>query len=116
LENSLTAQPIDQQVQELKKAQSDLWEQFILDESMLRQKSRCKWLKEGDSNTAYFHKIINSSRRRNALRGMQINGSWVDNPAVIKDAILQHFKGRFVEPCLHRPNLDGVSFNALSSI
>ena len=47
---------------------------------------------------------------------MQINGSWVDNPAVIKDAVLQHFKGRFVEPCLHRPNLDGVSFNALPSI
>ena len=36
LENSLTAQPTDQQVQELKKAQSDLWEQSILHESILR--------------------------------------------------------------------------------
>ena len=116
LENSLTAQPTDQQVQELKKAQSDLWEQSILHESILRQKSRCKWIKEGDSNTSYFHKIINSSRRRNALRGMQINGSWVENPVAIKDAVLQHFKGRFVEPYLHRPNLDGVSFNVLRSI
>ena len=116
LENSLTAQPTDQQVQELKKAQSDLWEQSILHESILRQKSRCKWIKEGDSNTSYFHKIINSSRRRNALRGMQINGSWVENPSAIKDAVLQHFKGRFVEPYLHRPNLDGVSFNVLPSI
>ena len=94
LENSFTAQPTNQQVQELKKAQSELWEQSILHESMLRQKSRCKWLKQGDSNTAYFHQIINSSRRRNALRGMQINGGWVDNPTVIKDAVLQHFKGR----------------------
>ena len=50
------------------------------------------------------------------MRGMQINGSWVENPSAIKDAVLQHFKGRFVEPYLHRPNLDGVSFNVLPSI
>jgi len=93
LENSLTAQPTDQQVQELKKAQSDLWEQSILYESILRQKSRCKWIEEGDNNISYFHKIINFSRRRNALRGMQIDGSWAENPSVIKAAILQHFQG-----------------------
>ncbi|KHN37748.1 Transposon TX1 putative 149 kDa protein, partial [Glycine soja] len=71
-------------------------------------------LKEGDSNSAYFHKIINSSRRRNTLRGMQINGGWVDNPLAIKEAILQHFKSRFADPCLSGPNLDGVSFKALT--
>ncbi|KAH1262617.1 LINE-1 retrotransposable element ORF2 protein [Glycine max] len=116
LENSFTAQPTDQQVQELKKLQSELWEQSFLQESMLRQNSRCKWLKQGESNSAYFHKIINSSRRRNTLRGMQINGGWVDKPTVIKEAVLQHFKGRFAEPCLPSPNLDGVSFKALSLI
>ena len=114
LENSLTAHPSDQQVQELKKTQSDLWEQSFLHESIVRQKSRSKWIKEGDGNTSYFHKIINFSRRRNALRGLHIEGSWVDNPAVVKAAILQHFQGRFAEPYLHRPNLDGVSFNVLS--
>ena len=70
LENSLIAQPSDQQVQELKKTQSDLWEQSMLHESIVRQKSRSKWIKEGDSNTSYIHKIINFSRMRNALRGM----------------------------------------------
>ena len=114
LENSITAQPTVHQAQELKQLQSDLWEQTFLQESMLRQKSRCKWLKEGDSNSAYFHKIINSSRRRNTLRGMQINGGWVDNPIAIKEAVLQHFKSRFADPCLSGPNLDGVSFKALT--
>ena len=47
---------------------------------------------------------------------MQINGGWVDKPTVIKEAVLQHFKGRFAEPCLPSPNLDGVSFKALSLI
>ena len=82
LENSFIGQPTSQQVQDLKKLQSDLWEQSFLHESMLRQKSRCKWLKQGDSNTAYFHKIINSNRRKNTLRGMHINGGWADKPKV----------------------------------
>ncbi|KAL5180582.1 putative ribonuclease H protein [Glycine soja] len=94
LENSLIAHPSDQQVQELKRTQADLWEQSFLHESIVRQKSRSKWIIEGDGNTSYFHKIINFSRRRNA--------------------ILQHFQGRFAEPSLNRANLDGVSFNVLS--
>ncbi|KAL5144990.1 LINE-1 retrotransposable element ORF2 protein [Glycine soja] len=114
LENSITAQPTAKQSQDLKQLQSDLWEQTFLLESMLRQKSRCKWLKEGDSNSAYFHKVINSSRRRNILRGLQINGGWVDNPIAIKEAVLQHFKCRFADPCLSGPNIDGVSFKALT--
>eukprot|EP00256_Glycine_max_P044881 XP_006596782.1 uncharacterized protein LOC102662462 [Glycine max] len=52
LENSLTAHPSDQQVQQLKKIQSDLWEQSFLHESIVRQKSRSKWIKEGDGNTS----------------------------------------------------------------
>ena len=66
LENSLSAQPSDQQVQELKKTQADLGEKATLHESFVRQKSRSKWIKEGDNNTSYFHRIINYSKRRNA--------------------------------------------------
>ena len=80
MEKSLPAQPSDQQVQELKKTQADLWEKATIHESFVRQKSRSKWIKEGDNNTSYFHRIINYSRRRNAVRGLLIDGSWVENP------------------------------------
>ncbi|XP_028196646.1 uncharacterized protein LOC114381576 [Glycine soja] len=115
LEDSLTAHPSEQKIQQLKKPQSDLWEQSFLHESIVRQKSRSKWIKQGDGNTSYFHRIINFSRRRNALRGLHIDGNWVDKPAVVKAAILQHFQARFAEPSLNRPNLDGVSLNVLSN-
>ena len=95
---------MDQQVQELKKVQAELWEKATLHESIVRQKSRSKWIKEGDSNTSYFHKIINNSRRRNALRGMLIDGIWVENHNLVN------------EPHLLKPNLDGVSFNVLTPI
>ena len=34
---------------------------------------------------------------------------------MIKAEILQHFQSRFFEPHLLRPNLDGLSFNVLTS-
>ena len=114
LENSMPSQPSVQQVQLLKKLQAELWEKANLYESTFRQKYRSRWIKEGDSNTNYFHKLINHSRRRNNLRGLTIDNSWVEDPNLIKAEILQHFQRRFHESQLHRPNLDGVSFNVLT--
>ena len=55
--------------------QQELWEASNAYESLLRQKSRDKWIKEGDSNTAYFHKAINVRRNYNALQGFFIDGN-----------------------------------------
>jgi len=43
-----------------------------------------------------------------------MDGTWVENPDLIKAEVLQHFQNRFNEPHLNRPNLDGVQFNVLS--
>ena len=48
------------------------------------------------------------------MRGLLIDGIWVENPNLIKAEILQHFQSRFNEPHLYRPNLNGVHFNVLS--
>jgi len=115
LENSMPSQPSEQQIKQLREVQSKLWEKANLHESILRQKARSRWVKEGDSSSSYFHKLINYSRRRNAIRGLMIDGSWVEDPLLVKAEILQHFQNRFHEPQLQRPNLDGVQFSVLNA-
>nr|UBX54584.1 Line-1 retrotransposon [Lupinus angustifolius] len=48
---------------------ADWWKTANWRDNLLWQKSRCKWLKEGDANTSYFHACINNRRRRNQIHG-----------------------------------------------
>ncbi|KAL5153812.1 hypothetical protein HKD37_19G053302 [Glycine soja] len=66
---------------ELKKSlQEQLWFAANAYESMFWQKARVKWLKEGDINSAYFHKLINYRRRHNGIQGLIFDGVWVHDP------------------------------------
>ena len=49
----------------------------LLEEIMWRQKSREVWLKEGDRNTRFFHKMENSHRKHNEVMKLKINGVWL---------------------------------------
>nr|GEZ05522.1 hypothetical protein [Tanacetum cinerariifolium] len=39
---------------------ADFNEALLMEEKFLKQKAKITWLKEGDSNTAYFHKVVKS--------------------------------------------------------
>ena len=80
----------------------------------MRQKSRIKWLKEGDSNTAFFHKSINFRRHHNAIQGIFIESTWVQQPNLIKEEVVKFFAARFTEEKFDRPTLDGVQFNTIT--
>jgi len=45
-----------------------------LQASMLWQKSRVTWLKEGDGNSKIFHGIMSSQKRSNAIISLNVNG------------------------------------------
>ena len=100
----------EHEVKAKKSIQQDLWDASNAYESLLRQKSRAKWIKEGDSNSAYFHKVINFRRNYNAFQGIFIDGVWVQQPNLVKNEVLKFFLHRFTEDKLFRPSLDGVYF------
>ena len=93
--------------------QQQLWDVSTAYESLLRQKSMAKWIKEGDRNTAYFHKLINFRRSSGAVQGILIDGVWVHQPDLVKQAVFNFFAERFTEQNHHRPTLDGVCFPSI---
>ena len=45
-----------------------------LEETFSRQKSRVLYVKEGDSNTQFFHRLANSHRRANQIKRIKVDG------------------------------------------
>jgi len=50
--------------------QEDFWRNVMLNESLLKQKSRFKWLKDGDCHSKFHHIVVNWRRRRNIIKGV----------------------------------------------
>ncbi|GKA08064.1 RNA-directed DNA polymerase, eukaryota, partial [Tanacetum coccineum] len=80
----------------------------------LAQKSKIKWLIEGDENPKYFHGIINKKRNNLAIKGIIVDGVWIEDPSVLKNEFLSHFRNRFDSPCTDRLTLDMEFHNVLS--
>lgn len=44
-----------------------MWQTMQHKESMLRQKSRGRWVRESDSNSKYFHSMMKRNFRQNGI-------------------------------------------------
>ncbi|KAJ9564334.1 hypothetical protein OSB04_000300 [Centaurea solstitialis] len=53
--------------------------------SMAKQKAKIKWIKEGDENSKFFHIVSKFRERRNSLLGLNIGGTWMEDP---KEAVV----------------------------
>ncbi|XP_071713115.1 uncharacterized protein [Rutidosis leptorrhynchoides] len=83
--------------------------------NMLKQKARVKWIVEGDENSKFFHALIRRGYNRNNIRGLSINGVWSEDPFEIKEAIFNHYKGRFEDHTTSRPSLGDLSYPSLTA-
>lgn len=93
--------------------QEDSWIVATFNESLLLQKSREKWIKKGNCNSKFFHSIINWRRRKNSLKGMYMDGMWLEEPIKVKEEVKNFFENRFMEDKYKRPKLDGVNFKRI---
>ena len=59
------------------------------------QQSQILWLKDGDANSKYFHTILSSRWRRNAIVSLLVNGNLVEGVQPIQNAVFSHFKDHF---------------------
>ena len=73
------------------KAKDDFKSWAFLEEISWRQKSRETWLKEGDRNTGFFHRMANAHRRRNCFKNISINDRRLDKEVEIKEGMVDAF-------------------------
>ena len=97
-------------------ANEDFKKWVFLEEILWRQKSREVWLREGDRNTSFFHKMANAHRRRNMMSHVKTNGSWLTKENDIRDGVVNEFKLLLSVVGGWRPNISGMSFKRLEAV
>lgn len=105
--NSLTSRPSVH----LQRTHSRLWmeyQQVLAQEELLWfQKSRSKWLYDGDRNNKHFHGITAIRRRKNSFDMLQDSeGNWIGDKKQLELMVTNYYRGLFTddvvrgEPCI----------------
>ena len=78
------------------------------------QRSRYKWMKEGDANTKYFNHCIKGRAKRNHIKALKVRGLWVQKPFEVREAVVDYFWRHVALEDRDRPRMNGFPFKRLS--
>ena len=83
----------------LEKELQQEYSHILFQEEMLwYQKSREKWIKFGDKNTAFFHAQTIIRRKRNRIHRLQLpDGTWSSDSDTLQDEAQRYFKSFFTD-------------------
>ncbi|GJZ28167.1 RNA-directed DNA polymerase, eukaryota [Tanacetum coccineum] len=72
----------------------------------IAQKAKIKWCIEGDENSSFFHGMLNKRRSQLSIRGIMVDGVWIEDPLKVKREFYQHFSNRFAKPVDQRAHIN----------
>ncbi|KAK8915965.1 hypothetical protein KSP39_PZI023308 [Platanthera zijinensis] len=76
------------------KAKANLINIHIMEETFWRQKSACKFIKDGDRNTKFYHNLVKNRRNLNWIDKIQPpDGPLLSNLDDIKTSVVNYFEG-----------------------
>ena len=78
-----------------------------------RQKSRLLFVKEGDNNTRFFHRVANSHRRTNYLRGIEVDGVLYEDEDEVRSKVVHFYQSLYTESNTWCPSMDGLEFTSI---
>ncbi|KAK2356246.1 hypothetical protein QL285_093594 [Trifolium repens] len=94
---------------------NELWKLLKSKDTMNFQKSRAKWLKEGDTNNKYFHACVKNRGRQNSIKALRVADGWIEGVVAIRAETVRFFSNHFSASDWVRPNLDGIQFPLVSA-
>jgi hypothetical protein len=94
----------------------ELWVVLKSIDASIFQRSRSKWLKEGDTNNKYFHSCVKSRGRMNKISALITDNGWVEGPLNVRQATVSFFQQHFSSVVWERPSLDGIVFPVISDV
>jgi len=76
------------------------------EEIFWRQRSRVQWIKCGDKNTKFFHRMATAHKRLNTIDSLLINGELSSDLVAIKGSIVDFYQDLYKESENWRPYLN----------
>ena len=77
---------------------------------MWYQRSRYRWINEGDKNTKFYHsKTIKRRRRNKILMLRDFGGRWMENDKEIENTMLHFYKSLFMEESQNKNRMATIS-------
>ncbi|XP_027077095.1 uncharacterized protein [Coffea arabica] len=97
-EVSYDADPSQPNLVLLHEAQAQLRRSHATENMFWQQKSRIKWLKDGDRNSKYFHSVVVERQSRSLIHRIKSSdGKWLDSTSDIEGEAESYFKCLFTD-------------------
>lgn len=77
-----------------------------LERTMVHQRSRLNWLREGDANSHYFHLHANHHRRCSYITQLKVEDTWIQSHVEMSEAFAAFYENLFGKPADRSHSLD----------
>jgi len=109
-----TSSVSNEELVQRKADRDELAKVILMHEISWRQKSRALWLRVGDRNIRFFHRVANFRRKFNSMSLVIVDGKRFENWDEMKSSIYGFYKSLFTESEAWRRKVDNLMMPSLS--
>ena len=93
----------------------ELRDVLLKEEVHWRQSSRIKWIKDGDSNSKFFHRVENGRRKKKFIKFLVTkDGENLSGSDDISEEILKYFRRLYTKPERNSWKIEGLDWSPIS--
>ena len=87
-----------------------------MEEISWRKKSQILFVKEGDNNTRFFHRVANSHRRTNHIWGIEVDGVLYEDEKEVRSKVVNFYQRLYTKSDTWRPSMDRLEFARIEEV